>query len=239
MKVLAITSISPSHNAGDVQQRAVRSWVDAGLPVHSINAPEEVAVLSSLYPCTFVECGQAARMPHRKSYAPINAILQDLRESDYDAALVVNSDVEWHPEPGRVPSLLSDLFRACEGGLVFSSRKDHNGDHKHGTIYKHGFDAFFLHRRFLDVLPESMFVLGQTWWDYWLPYRFIAEGLPLFALKDPPFYHQRHQLQYDRKEWERMTEHFRWMESLQGYGTSAQHLTGSVFKRINSQAKWI
>ena len=140
-------------------------------------------------------------------------------------------------------SAASDVYkRQSEKGLVFSNRYDHNGDNMNPTRYDFGFDAFIIHRKFFDVLPQSMFAMGQTWWDYWIPYRFIKAGIPIELIKEPIFLHHRHQNQYDQKEWERMTEHFVWIERYgqQPYvsnGRNAQRVTNEVYRLIRANAR--
>lgn len=71
-----------------------------------------------------------------------------------------------------------------------------------------------------------------------IPYRFIRAGVSIQLVKEPIFLHQRHQVQYDQKEWERMTEHFIWMERYQSPRRGPQQVTNEVYRLIRQHARW-
>lgn len=234
-----MTSISPSHANENAQAIAVASWIEHGYIPVSFNSPDEVIRLSPLYPFVkFVECHRTGQGLYKAPYALVNAFIDYARETRQDNAFIVNSDIAISDPEG----LLSTYMERAETRLVFANRYDHNGDNQNPTIYEHGFDAFLIHRNYFDVLPQSVFAMGQTWWDYWIPYRFIQEKVPIELVKEPIFLHHRHAIQYHQKEWERMTEHFVWMEkySKQPYvsnGRNAQRVTNEVYRTIKQHAR--
>ena len=69
-----------------------------------------------------------------------------------------------------------------------------------------------------------------------MPYRFIQSRLPIELVKEPIFLHHRHKVQYDQREWERMTEHFIWMERYQGR-RGPQQTTNEVYRMIRQHAR--
>lgn len=218
-----LTSISPKHHNADAQRIAIDSWIEHGYRPVSFNRAGEINEAD--YPgVLFTHTRATSRGLFKAPYVFISEFIE--QANDY--AIIINSDIS-------LSGPIDHLVERSEKGLVFANRHDHNGDFKTPVIYEHGFDAFIIHRKFFDVLPRSLFCMGQTWWDYWIPYRFIMANLPIELVREPLFLHHRHPIQYDVKEWQRMTEHFVWME---GYpkGRSAQSVTNEVYKMIKRHA---
>jgi hypothetical protein len=132
------------------------------------------------------------------------------RKNDYDSVMLINSDIELRDQR----KVLGGYLDACERGLVISNRYDHSGNYIKGIRYSYGIDVFVVHKKFYHLFSEAPFVMGQTWWDYWLPYRFVVNDLPIFNIKASIFYHKEHHVQYSAADWMRMCEHF---ISLEGY----------------------
>jgi hypothetical protein len=227
MKLLTITSISPSHHNGDVQKKAVASWPS---PKVAIQTEEECLSMSG-YDIQMASTHRTARRTMKAPYVMISAMIDYARALDADALMLINSDIELHDPDNVLPGYVEESVN----GLIFANRHDHNGDYDDPQRYAHGFDVFIIHRNYFDILPQSMFCMGQTWWDYWIPYRFIQAKIPITLVKEPIFLHQRHPVQYNQKEWERMTEHFRWME---GYHIGRpQQVTNDVYRLIKHHAR--
>ena len=233
----AFTSISPSHAIGDAQQAAVASWIAHGLNAVSVNSPAEIAKLKPTYPCEFLACYRTMEGTMKAPYVPINAFIDIAKAQGLPHIMLINSDIVLN-DPDKV---LRKYVEQSERGLIFANRHDHNGDFNDPTIYPHGFDVFIIHSKWYHLIPQSLFAMGQTWWDYWIPYRFIMSGAPIIKVKEPIFLHQRHQLQYHQTEWERMTAHFQWMEGRHGQrpltGRNCQQVTNEVFKMIQQHSK--
>lgn len=225
--MIALTSISPKHNAGDVQLHAVNSWIDAGLKVISLNSKAEVELLAPQYPNVEFVTVKTGENLYKRSYAFISSFIDIAEERGYESILIINSDIQ-------IRGNVETYFKECTGGLIIANRYDHNGDFQNGVRYDFGFDAFFIHSRFFKTLPKTLFVMGQTWWDYWLPYRFIVNKFPIFRVQEPIFFHQRHPIQYDVKEWERMTRHFQFVENYRD--CTAKQCTGEIYQLINKRA---
>lgn len=235
----ALTSISPTHHNADAQQKAIASWIAHGVSPVSFNTPSEIALLRPQYKgVVFIESHRTGRGVFKTPYAMISSLVDYARDNGLESVLVINSDIEIQ-DPDEV---LAGYVERSQHGLVFANRYDHNGDGENPTLYPFGFDAFLLHKNHFDVLPQSLFAMGQTWWDYWIPYRFIRAGLPIMVVKEPVFLHHRHPVQYHQKEWERMTEHFVWMEQYSkvpyvSNGNNAQRITNEVYKLIRKHAR--
>lgn len=234
-----LTSISPKHANANAQAIAIASWIDHGYTPVSLNSAKEVEAIRHQYPgVQFVATEANSRNLYKQPYVLIDAFIDYARAEGLPHAMIVNSDIAISDKDG----LIGGYLHRSSDALVFSNRFDHNGDGANPTRYDYGFDAFIVNERFYNILPRSLFAMGQTWWDYWLPYRFIKSGVPAHLVKEPLFLHHRHPTQYDQKEWERMTEHFVWMD---GYGKkpyisngrNAQVVTNEVYRLIRSQAR--
>lgn len=219
-----LTSISPRHYNQQAQSVATATWSEGGYKPVSLNAPNEVD--RSAYPnVKFVDTDQTMKGVMKAGYVMISAFLDHAIKSGAEHLVLMNSDI-------AIAESIDQLVDRSSEGLVFANRHDHNGDFANPTPYLYGFDAFIIHRKYFDLIPRSMFCMGQTWWDYWLPYRFIMAGVPVQLASDPIFLHHRHPVQYDSAEWQRMTDHFCFME---GYPKrQASSITGDVYRKIKA-----
>ena len=237
--LLVVTSISPRHHNAQAQAIAMKSWAYAGMLISSINSPEECDALAKEYPTVeFIRSSRASSGLFKAPYAPISAMIDLAIERGAETCILVNSDIELRDPDG----ILSAYIEMAKDGLIFANRHDHNGDGMNPTRYDHGFDVFIINRIFFRLLPQTLFVMGQTWWDYWIPWRFMESGIPIQLVNEPIFLHHRHPVQYDQKEWERMTEHFAWVEGhpVRGKvmtGRVAQQITNDVYRQIRRHAR--
>jgi len=230
---IAMTSIAPRHAVGHVQSSAVQSWIDNGFKVYSFNCPTEIEQLKEQYPhVTFVPCHGTMRGVFKAPYVPISAFINYAKEHDIEQVLLLNSDIVIKDEQGA----LNRYLDWASNGLVIANREDHNGDYKTPIRYPHGFDAFIIHKNYYDRIPTSMFCMGQTWWDYWLPYRFLKQNIPVVIAREEIFFHHRHPVQYDGKEWVKMTQHFQWIEAYNDK-LKPQQVTGEVYNYIRRHSK--
>jgi hypothetical protein len=227
---IAITSISPRHSIGDAQIKAVQSWVDHGLKVYSFNCSEEIEELQGKYPnVTFIDPDRTAQGLYKRPYIFISSFIDHAIKEGFEAVMLINSDIV-------INGSVDQLFKDSEGGLVFANRYDHNGDFQNPTRYKNGFDVFIIHSKYYGVIPQSLFAMGQTWWDYWVPFRFIRSGVRIKLVTDCLFLHARHAVQYDSAEWIRMTEHFQWIEQHM-LKMRPQDVNNRVFMEIMGKCK--
>ena len=228
--MIALTSISPRHHIGEAQLDAVKSWIKAGFEVVSINAPEEIAVLKDQYPVKFVECHRTMRGLFKAPYVPISAFIDYAKEHKLEQVMLINSDI-------FLVGKIEHYWQKASEGLVFSNRYDHD-NFENPKRYDLGFDVFIINQSFYHVITQSMFSMGQTWWDYWLPYRFIKENIPVYLVKEALFFHQLHPVQYSDAEWRYMTKHFQWMETFMQENLP-QRVNNAVYTHIKKHAQWL
>lgn len=214
--VTVYTCPAPSHVLGaQYQGMCAASWAKYR-HVHLASA-EEGGTLA-----------RSAKALYGKPYVFIEDIFAHFLASDADRCIITNSDIELRDDGGALEAYLA------HDGIVIANRQDHNGDYR-GQTYLHGFDLFILTRQFVQSLPPSLFCIGQTWWDYWLPYRAIKQGIPIRIIKEPILWHHRHEQQHNGAQWARMTEHFCWVE---GYkAKSPSNVTAEVYQLIRRHAR--
>ena len=228
---VVMTSISPKHTNGDVQKHAIESWKELGFRVLSFNAPSEIEVLKAYYDVEFVPCFRTMEGLFNVPYVPISAFIDYAKEHGLEQVMLINSDIVIKDETSR----LNDYLGHAHHGLIFSNRHDHNGDFQNPTVYSFGFDVFVIHKNFYYLIPQSMFCMGQTWWDYWIPYRFITNKIPAYLVKETMFYHMRHNVQYSTEQWNYMTRHFQWIENFMPSQTPAG-VNHRVYRTIRQSA---
>jgi hypothetical protein len=167
----------------------------------------------------------------RVPYVPISAFIEYAKRNGLEQVMLINSDIAINDPRG----LVQNYCGRAKGGLIFASREDHNGDGR-SRRYIHGFDVFVIHSNYYHLITASMFCMGQTWWDYWVPWQFIRNNVSVTLVKEPVFFHREHPVQYSHDEWVRMTEHFQWMTG-QFKNQRPQQVNDTVFKTIMKHAR--
>lgn len=228
--MIALTSISPNHHIGEAQLEAVNSWINAGFAVVSINSPAEIDKLKHQYPCRFVPCYRTMENVYKAPYVPISAFIDYAKEQNFEQVMIINSDI-------TLSGKIKDYWFKAKEGLVFSNRYDHD-NFENPKRYDYGFDVFIINQSFYHLITQSMFAMGQTWWDYWVPFRFIKNNVPIFLIKESLFFHQVHPVQYSGAEWRHMTKHFQWIENYR-QESLPQRVNNMVYAEIKKHAQWL
>lgn len=226
--MILYTSLSPSPSAAPVQRACVQSWIDHGhVPVCVQAHGEDIAAsMPDGVRVERVKPTMAGRTP--KPYIGLDTILDAFLASGRDRCGIINGDIEVHDPDG--------LIEAHTDGLACIRRHDHDGDKSRAKVFPSGFDMFILTREHALSVPRSMFVIGQTWWDYWLPWSCIQAGHRLTTINAPVIFHRRHALNYAHQDWLRMTHHFCW---LTGRANMSQptRVSGDIHAAINKAIK--
>lgn len=161
-----------------------------------------------------------------KPYVSLDAILDRFLATDEEHCAIINGDIEIHDPDSLIPA------SAGSGALVCGRRWDHDGDKARASLFPSGYDLFIVHRHHAVDVPRSMFVIGQTWWDYWLPWSCAQAGHRLTTIGAPVLFHRRHPLNYQNGDWQRMTQHFLWLTH-KPIQTNAKQTSGAVHAYIN------
>jgi hypothetical protein len=228
MKVGLYTSISPTHVLGDIQQQAAASWIDAGIAYTTLNAyGEEITIPEG---ARAIVTNADARHLYGKPYIFIDDLLDLARRDEVDVAIITNSDIELVGD-------LSQQIAESEGAMWMGNRTDHDGDIAKGITYPHGFDIFIIHRDHFKHITPSLFVLGQTWWDYFVPWCMAKAKVPIRRIPNGTIAHRRHPIQYSTADWERMTDHFKFIANAKVFQRlTPSALTHNVFRTITRYA---
>lgn len=208
LKIAIYTSLSPSHHNKDSQLMAVESWHKMGLPIYSFNHTSEIDILKKIYPdyVKFVNAIKTTNHIFGKPCIIINEMIDHFYDrSTGDILMLINSDIIIN----STVQLLDKIKCMSEVGIIISSRNDFKEDVKDYKKYSFGFDVFFIHKKFVHIFPCSMYSMGQTWWDYWLPFTALKNKTPIFRIEEAFAFHREHPKQYNDKDWHRMTAYFR------------------------------
>ena len=191
---LIATSIVPGGRI-DIQAAAVKSWLDMGFTVTSLNSPEEIDGLRNTIPrVEFAAQMRTGKLEAGKPVIYISDILHHLKQSGETIVGIVNSDIYLPPNP----NLITYIEGHAKGGLLFGPRQEvPEFGSSEGKMDPFGFDYFFLDPEILRVWPETRFCLGMPFWDLWFPLVPIFAGVPAKKLISPIARHIPHPTQRD------------------------------------------
>jgi hypothetical protein len=221
MKIL--TSISPKHHNETQQAEAVASWSGFGYQVYSFNSKTECDMLRSTYPTVrFVETNRTMDHHFGKSFVCVNALIDWAKTQSEDCFLLINSDIILHCDD----DILHKYISASKDGICIARRLNYDESLEAGVLnpdpFLPGFDAFLIHSKYLDLYPQSQFSLGNTHWDYWIPYTAIKANVPVIHIKENIIFHKNHPIQYDNAKWLEMGRYFRWDMKMYQYPDNPQ-----------------
>lgn len=198
MTPVFITSIAPKHHYPTRQLECVKSWQQHG-SVISMNHPSEIDELKATYPMVeFVPTYRTQLAMLSKHYVCVNALVDLIRERKIEAGIIINSDIE-------IVNWDDKLISKVKSGFVYLNRWDYTNDDKSDAVfYNDGIDFFVINHKWAERLPQTIYTLGQTYFDLYLPYSFHQAGVPIFSDKINPYiYHKKHDAQYSATDWQR------------------------------------
>lgn len=180
--VVAVTSLSPLDKHREVQREVLNSWKRLGLEVISGNSALECEAMRPLYPdVKFREVRLSS------SYDRPTPRISDLMKLGGDrAVLLINSDIAIYGNQERLSLAIQDR-RAIAG-----VRWNWVGHPGRAARENWGIDAFLLHPEQIYTFPDLDLAIGQTLWDYWVPYHLEQQGFPCEWIGDPYFFHREH-----------------------------------------------
>ncbi len=207
--MVALTSISPTHVLGDIQNTAMLTWHNAGWKVYSLNSKEEIEIIKDKYPfVTFVpdtRCYENKAL-HGKTYISIASFFDFGETLEDNIIAIVNSDIQLRYDKFIMDKII-DIIN--NNGFVIGKRYNYVESFNDARVEGAGIDFFCTNRECLPCFPRTYeFVMGQCWWDYWLPTLVIKCGIPLYKIVHPLLYHKRHPLQWSQELWYKLAELF-------------------------------
>jgi hypothetical protein len=172
-------------------RRCVNSWVEAGHRVVSVNGEDEATQVAAQHPS--VEVRPIERTALAETGRPLvylADLIQACAASPEAVVGIFNADLYLHD-----PAMLDRLLAEADGrSLLYGQRFDVAdidlpGE---GRRYGSGLDGFFFAPSMVRDLPDEGFLLGETWWDYWLPLVLAKRGCRLRPAELPLALHLQH-----------------------------------------------
>ena len=183
--LVVVTSMSCLPKHLEVQGESLRTWKSLGLTVISGNTPEEIPILRELYDIEFFEVRPSL------SYDRPNPRVYDLLQLGGDRArLMINSDIAIYGDQ----RMLIDAVKNQEN--LLGLRQNWVGSISNLKVERWGIDAFVIHSEQAATFPDLDFAIGQTMWDYWVPYHLQKIGGKLRWYGDPFFFHEAHPIHW-------------------------------------------
>lgn len=196
-RVLIGTSIAPKRL--EAQQQAIATWTAQGFNVISVNYPEEIEQIASVFPTVrFVEAQRDSLPVLGKRRIRLDDFMEQLQAagSGYEVLGIVNSDV------GLYQIDVETLLEACNCCcFVVSHRIDMPLKQPH-TV---GYDVFFFPSgQGIGSMGLENYFIGEPWWDYALPLHLGMSGLQWRQSSPPCCFHVEHPLQWSQDNWDRL-----------------------------------
>lgn len=195
--IYALTSMSPSPAARDVQRAAVESWINAGCEVVAFQSLDEVGAFApSDWPGVRFVPVPTDGTPFGRSFVPIRTMLQwaEVNLNLDGHALLINADCELLASAEK----LRGLATAAADGLCYLQKHDTSGGQAVPEI--NGIDGFIFRLGALHF-PETWLACGKPAWDWVLPWVCWDEGRPLVSPAFPTLLHRKHDVRWNKDEW--------------------------------------
>jgi tetratricopeptide (TPR) repeat protein len=178
------------------QQLCIRSWIDSGFRILSVNDRDEIPDLAGRYPeVEFVATDRNASAWSGRKNPYIADLLLALQNAPEPVLGIINADLLFEPSPEwqmRLPSLVGQA-------IVVAHRYD--TDSLLGGAFRRyydGFDCFFFDRALArKALEHAMpFAMGLPWWDIWLPCVGEFNNRRILVVDRPSVVHLLHKQAY-------------------------------------------
>lgn len=232
--MIAITSVSPTHIHADIQQVAIDSWVNLGFKCYSFNNKSEIKVLQEKYQnVSFVETNKTMENIFGRPYVSITAMIDWAKTQESDLFCLINSDIELANDP----KLVDRIIKRATSSVIVSNRFDYTKSKKKLTQYLAGIDVFFLNKEQLSVYPQSLFCMGQCFWDYFIPFVALRNDYEVVMLQNQFALHKLHPAQYSHENWEKTANIFAIENNLPFKGQGVEKMSDLVFNFLNLMAK--
>jgi hypothetical protein len=233
--MIIITSISPSHKNFENQSLAVKSWEKFN-PI-SVNHKSEHDKIRH-FNVKLVETENVNTVLFKRPYPLISEIINVCKGVDSEYFFITNSDIILGPNFN-----FDHLKQYADKGLFLINRSDYDHDMNTSIQYREGFDGFLISKKHLDIFPMSTLCLGQCFWDYWLPFQYVVNKLPIFKTKTPLIFHKKHDIQYSMQDWKKTAGIFSGEMAILDpkikAGMESSRLSSYVFEQIKKHSKYV
>lgn len=205
MKPPVCTSLSPSSGAQPAQLAALQSWQAAGLRPVSLNPEEEIPDLRRDYGnlCEFRVAHRTGQTPGGRRLIPVADLLLLAARLDGDRrCFVLNADLQLAAGVSAA-RLLEETGHAV--GMIRRITIDPGRPGDPGKPDPYGWDGVVLGPDLAGHFTCPRFLLGQPWWDYWIPTRALHLKIPLILWEGRVALHPRHEEVWNEDERARLT----------------------------------
>ena len=208
-KIAVATSIPPKltrMNVGqsigeEYQKLCIRSWIDCGFRILSVNDREEIPNLAAKYPeVRFIAADRNASAWTERKTPHIADLLLALNDAPEPVLGIINSDLVFEPAPSWqecLPSLVGE-------NLIVGHRYD-TASLLQGALRRleYGIDYFFFDKALIgDALRHAMpFAMGLPSWDYWLCLAAAFDGRRLMQIDQLKVVHLDHDRAWSNENW--------------------------------------
>lgn len=226
--MIIVTSLSPNHSNKYQQHLALQSWQPICSTIYSINCVDEISFLKTekYEGIEFIQTDKTIEYFVGKPLISINEIINVANALNEDL-LLINSDI-----------ILNGLPELKQDGITVLSRYNYKENIDDCSIFEAGFDAAYIPKQFLNIFPPSIYGLGVSHWDYWIPYHAMIKNIPVYCPEEKFAFHKIHPTQYDYKQWEFIGDYFRWEFKMPKQMTAGQIATMSLNKIRNYITKY-
>ena len=213
---LLLTSIAPpiSRETKEIDRekiewtlRCINSWTATGHDILSMNTPEEITILTNIFPNIEFKTAFRSTSPiNNRPLIYISDIVNAAKKTRYKRFAICNSDI-----------LITESVRVIEGTefdeySLYSNRINIASEAStEGEIF-YGIDYFNLEKKLLHLLTETLFAFGMPWWDYWYPYFSLRKNNSLLRIVNetgnPILLHKKHMDAWNAHDLCTMGKHF-------------------------------
>ncbi|HUA53743.1 MAG TPA: hypothetical protein VMB81_16340 [Candidatus Sulfotelmatobacter sp.] len=167
-------------------ERCVRSWLEGGHRVISVNTPAEIDQIASRFAdVEFRAVERSAVAAVGRPLVYMSDLLNECAVAEADVVGIVNADLFLH-----APKSFDRLLARMDGRtLVYAERLDVDDvdDPSEAEPYSAGMDCFLFSPSMVKEIGDENFIFGECWWDYWLPIVLAKRGHRLQLAGPPPF----------------------------------------------------
>ncbi len=180
-----VTSLRPE--AGEEQASAVRTWLDAGWRVSSVNAGAAVDGLRSHFPdITFIATDDVAHLENGTDAIKLSSLLGAVASASEDYIGIIKPDVIID----AADKLSATVGSYPEGALVYGDKLAVNSTAVLDGIAD-GYGYFFCDPKMVTTFTPGELTFGQDWWVHWLLMSAIAKGHPVHKIEEVHAYRIR------------------------------------------------
>lgn len=190
------TSLFPGHEA--IQQIAVRTWLDAGFHLVSVNALDDIARLAPHFPeVEFIAAPRDGRRQYGKSLIYFDDVLAYFRYRHVPLCGIISPDLFLLDT--RLPNFVR---QEAPQAFLYGSRVDVDDlTSIQGQVYNIGFDYFFFDQEVIQYYPKQDFCLELPWWDYWAVIVPLMRKILVKQITTPAALHVQHSPAGDADSW--------------------------------------